>query len=90
MITIEYTLPRKVNLVIGTTIIDKAPVEAILKELENHELLSSSGKDWVRFSELDCSIPMIHIVAENDTHLALELIYGEFVDTRFYRLKTKG
>lgn len=98
MITVEYTTPRKINLCAGTSIIDKAPLEAVLKELDKHKLLSSSGGEWVRLTNHaggNYSVGKINIAINNDNHLALVIIWIEkgshntFEDIRFYELKSK-
>lgn len=92
MITIEYTIPRKLNLTTGASFVDKDSLEVIEKELENHTRLSSSGITWISFSLEDYFLSKVNILAQNKDHLAVDFIYLErgtheaFTDTRFYQL----
>lgn len=95
MLTIEYNIPKKLNLTTGTLIIDKVALDATLAELDKHELLSSSAGEWLKYTDEDYFLTKIDIKAQNAYHLVVDFIYlekgthSQTIDTRFYKLKTK-
>lgn len=94
MITIEFTVAKKVSLSSGTIVHDHDSLGKIMEEMEKHTLLSASNKEWVELSG-DYNVHAIEVIALNDEHMALNITHQEdgthhkITDIRFYKLTTK-
>lgn len=92
MITVDFTITKKVSLSMGTIVRDHDCMGKIMEEMENHKLLSATNKEWVELTG-DYNLFSMEVLALSDEHMALKIVHiedgshNEVVDIRFYQLK---